>query len=154
MSLTALTGFGSSGKRKVARHKKGFIIRADKNRFFGKESSPINSFGRCIVSSADTDNDFYLSDSGDLSFREKGGPSLHIHHNDDEIFYVVSGEFLFQIGEEIYLGKAGDTAFIPRGTPHTFANPVKNNPGRLLTMHQPISTNSRNFTKHFAAKDI
>jgi hypothetical protein len=37
----------------------------------------------------------------------------------------------------VFKAKAGDAAFIPRGTHHTFANPVENNPGMLISIHQP-----------------
>ena len=77
----------------------------------------------------DTENQLYISADANLSNKEKGGPALHIHHKDDEIFYVISGEFLIQLGDEISLIKKGDTVFIPRGTKLTFANQIENNPG-------------------------
>ena len=124
---------------------KGFIIRSDESRFFGKVTSPKDTYGRCMISSVDTNNSLYLSAGGNLSNKEKGGPALHIHYKDDEIFYVIAGEFLIQIDNDISLIKKGDTVFIPRGTPHTFANPIENNPGELLTIHQPISPELEKF---------
>ena len=87
----------------------------------------------------------YISAGANLSNKDKGGPALHIHYKDDEIFYVISGEFLFQLGDEISLIKKGDTVFIPRGTKHTFSNHIENNPGELLTIHQPISLELEKF---------
>ena len=52
---------------------------------------------------------------------EKGGPPLHVHLNQDEIFYIVEGEYLFQVGEEKHRLKTGDTIFLPRNIPHAFA---------------------------------
>lgn len=75
---------------------------------------------------------------------------MHNHHQDDEIFYVVSGEFLFQLENEIILGRTGDTIFVPRGVAHTFANPIDNNPGQLLTIHQPISPSLEKFYEVFS----
>ena len=44
---------------------------------------------------------------------------LHVHHNEDETFYVVEGEVTVLIGgERIDLG-AGDYLFAPRDIPHT-----------------------------------
>ena len=93
-----------------------------------------------MVSSVDTDNQLYLSAGADLSNKETGGPALHIHYKDDEIFYVVSGEFLIQIDKDISLISKGDTVFIPRGTAH-----IVDNPGELLTIHQPISPELEKF---------
>lgn len=98
-----------------------------------------------MLSSVDTDNQLYLSAGADLSNKETRGPALHIHHKDDEIFYVVSGEFLIQIDKDISLISKGNTVFIPRGTAHTFANPIVDNPGELLTIHQPISPELEKF---------
>lgn len=49
-----------------------------------------------------------------------GGPPLHIHLEQDEWFYVLEGEYLFQCGEERWHAKAGDTVFLPRQVPHAF----------------------------------
>jgi mannose-6-phosphate isomerase-like protein (cupin superfamily) len=51
---------------------------------------------------------------------EKVGPSLHVHHDQDEIFSIIEGEFLFQVGNEKFNVKAGDTVFAPRKIPHTW----------------------------------
>jgi mannose-6-phosphate isomerase-like protein (cupin superfamily) len=45
---------------------------------------------------------------------------LHIHHSEDEIFHVLSGEARFVLdGREINV-TAGQTLLAPRGKPHTF----------------------------------
>ncbi|RZK38301.1 MAG: cupin domain-containing protein [Pedobacter sp.] len=129
---------------------KALVVRANENRFLGKKTTTSGDFGRCIISSADTQNQFYMAGTGRLENKKKGGPGMHIHHQDDETFYVVSGEFLFQIEEEVFLGKTGDTFFIPRGTAHTFANPIDDNPGELLTIHQPISPSLETFYEVFS----
>jgi quercetin dioxygenase-like cupin family protein len=49
------------------------------------------------------------------------GPPLH-HHGFDETFYVLEGEFTFQLEDELFMRKGGELAFAPRGVPHTFAN--------------------------------
>lgn len=51
---------------------------------------------------------------------DKVGPSLHVHHDQDEIFSIIEGEFLFQVGEKKFTAKAGDTVFAPRKVPHTW----------------------------------
>jgi putative ABC transport system substrate-binding protein len=64
-----------------------------------------------------------------------GGPPLHIHRAEDEFFYVLSGEFNFQLGECIKRAPAGSFVFIPKDVAHTFQH-VGPDPGVLLgTVH-------------------
>jgi mannose-6-phosphate isomerase-like protein (cupin superfamily) len=47
-------------------------------------------------------------------------PPLHVHHRDDEGFYVLDGELtLFQPGAEVTLG-SGDFFLARQGIPHTY----------------------------------
>ena len=48
------------------------------------------------------------------------GVPLHIHHRDDEMFFVINGELRMQIGEEAFDVAAGDTVVLPKGKPHAF----------------------------------
>ncbi len=50
------------------------------------------------------------------------GPALHVHPDFDETFYVLEGTLAFRIGEQTLDAGRGTVAFVPRGTPHTFAN--------------------------------
>lgn len=52
----------------------------------------------------------------------KFGPPLHIHKREDELFYVLSGEFAFQLGDCVKIAKAGSFAYIPKNAPHTYKN--------------------------------
>jgi quercetin dioxygenase-like cupin family protein len=51
------------------------------------------------------------------------GPPPHVHANEDEAFYLLSGMLDISAGEETYAVRAGDFVFLPRGTPHCFTNP-------------------------------
>jgi len=48
---------------------------------------------------------------------------LHLHHKDDEAWYVLEGTLHLKVGENVVEAKAGSAVFVPRGTPHTFWNP-------------------------------
>jgi quercetin 2,3-dioxygenase len=61
----------------------------------------------------------------------KSGPPTHVHHAEDEFFYVVSGEFQVKLGDRILSVPAQSVMFVPRGTAHTFQN-VGTEPGVLL----------------------
>ena len=64
------------------------------------------------------------------------GPPLHLHRDQDESWYIVDGEFRFEVdGQEIY-ARVGDTVFAPRGSRHTFQN-IGENLGRTLTTVVP-----------------
>jgi quercetin dioxygenase-like cupin family protein len=51
-----------------------------------------------------------------------GGPSPHIHRNEDETFYVLDGDVEFLLGDRIVTGRPGDFVNVPRGTVHRFHN--------------------------------
>jgi quercetin dioxygenase-like cupin family protein len=60
---------------------------------------------------------------------------LHIHHNEDETFYVLDGEVSLLVdGERIDLS-AGDYAFAPRETAHAYI--VRSERARMLTTLAP-----------------
>jgi mannose-6-phosphate isomerase-like protein (cupin superfamily) len=67
---------------------------------------------------------------------KKGGPPLHLHHGEDELFYVMEGEFLMDIGGERFKAKAGDSVLGPKGIPHTWAF-VGDTPGKMLFVFAP-----------------
>lgn len=47
-------------------------------------------------------------------------PPLHVHHKEDEAFYVLEGEVTMQCGDRTFLATAGAFVFLPRDVPHTF----------------------------------
>jgi quercetin dioxygenase-like cupin family protein len=69
---------------------------------------------------------------------EKAGPPLHIHYNEDEIFYITEGEYRFVVGTAEIRAKAGDTVFLPRNVPHTWIQLTQR--GRHLYTLQPSGT--------------
>jgi mannose-6-phosphate isomerase-like protein (cupin superfamily) len=61
---------------------------------------------------------------------------LHVHANEDELFYVVEGEHVFTVGEEEFAGGPGTIVFAPRHVPHAHRRVVPRT-GRFLTMVSP-----------------
>jgi quercetin 2,3-dioxygenase len=80
----------------------------------------------------------------------KIGPSLHVHLHQDEVFYVVEGEFLFQAGDERQTLRAGDTIYLPRNIPHTWLQ--LSDKGKLIYLLQPAGTLEDFFKKMNALK--
>lgn len=76
-----------------------------------------------------------------LMMFEEGAPSgtvtpMHLHHDSDEVTYVLSGEFTFKIGDEVTVGGPGTCAFMPRGVPHAWKNTGPET-GRALFIYTP-----------------
>lgn len=46
----------------------------------------------------------------------------HTHSNEDELSYVIEGEFGVKVGDQIFTATRGCYVFKPRGIPHTFWN--------------------------------
>ena len=65
----------------------------------------------------------------------RGGPPLHLHHDQDEIYLVQEGQYLFQVGEARTVVGPGGAIFLPRGVPHAFAQ--LGDTGRMLFMFSP-----------------
>ena len=68
--------------------------------------------------------------------QHRGGPPLHVHHGEDELFYVLDGEYLVQVGEKRFSLKTGDCILGPRGIPHAWAF-VGSTVGRMLLSYAP-----------------
>src|SRR5919202_907521 len=72
----------------------------------------------------------------ELAHHSKGGPARHLHHEQDEWFYVVEGEYVIEVGDERFRMRAGDSVFGPRGVPHAWAH-VGDGPGRISFVVTP-----------------
>jgi mannose-6-phosphate isomerase-like protein (cupin superfamily) len=79
-------------------------------------------------------------------WEDEGGPPgppryiapLHVHHCDDEAWYVLEGTLCVRVGEEVVEARAGAGVFVPRGTAHTFWNPGPGPTRYLLIMTSKV----------------
>jgi mannose-6-phosphate isomerase-like protein (cupin superfamily) len=60
---------------------------------------------------------------------------LHVHHREDEGFWILEGDATFEVGDSTIEAHAGDYLFGPRGIPHRFS--VGENGCRLLFIMTP-----------------
>ena len=60
---------------------------------------------------------------------------LHVHHFEDEGFYVLEGEMTFYVGDETIKARPGSFLFGPKDVPHAFS--VDSGPARLLFLLSP-----------------
>jgi mannose-6-phosphate isomerase-like protein (cupin superfamily) len=79
------------------------------------------------------------STGGALSVIEEVDPldtPLHVHSNEDELWYVLEGEHIFQIGHVEMKAGPGDVVFGPRGVPHAQRRVVPRK-GRFIEVFSP-----------------
>ena len=72
----------------------------------------------------------------DVTVLPKNGAKSHIHSREDEVFYVIDGQFDLQYGENSIRATNGFHLFMKRGIPHSFKN-IGNNEGKILIMFIP-----------------
>jgi mannose-6-phosphate isomerase-like protein (cupin superfamily) len=85
------------------------------------------------VSTLDTDGALSVAEITSL---HKGGPARHLHHEQDEWFYIVEGEHVIEVGEERYEAGPGGSVLAPRRVAHVWAH-VGEGTGRLIAALQP-----------------
>jgi mannose-6-phosphate isomerase-like protein (cupin superfamily) len=64
---------------------------------------------------------------------------LHVHHSDDEAWYVLEGTLRFRLGDEEVEASAGGAVIATRGTAHTYWNPRREPARYLLVMTATIA---------------
>jgi quercetin dioxygenase-like cupin family protein len=66
----------------------------------------------------------------------KGGPPLHVHHEQEETIHVLTGRFKIRIGDELSTLEPGGFAYMPSGLPHAFLN-LTDEPAELIVVYTP-----------------
>jgi mannose-6-phosphate isomerase-like protein (cupin superfamily) len=112
------------------KQREGFLVPAGEDRSHAEVT-----IAKCKLSGQDTGGALGVFGG------HKSGPGavpLHVHLQQDEWWYVLEGEYVFQIGEKRLQAKAGDSVFGPRGVPHS---PRQISPqGITLTVFQPAGS--------------
>jgi oxalate decarboxylase/phosphoglucose isomerase-like protein (cupin superfamily) len=70
---------------------------------------------------------------------------MHLHHEQDEWFYVRDGEFVVQVGDQRFHLTTGDSLLAPRKIPHAFANMSET--GKLIVAFQPAGSIEKLFSE-------
>jgi quercetin dioxygenase-like cupin family protein len=73
----------------------------------------------------------------------RAGPPLHTH-DFDEAFYMLEGELIFQVEDEVVTKRAGELSFAPRNVVHALAN-HSDAPARYVLVCTPAG-----FERHWA----
>jgi quercetin 2,3-dioxygenase len=135
VTSAAVTAFGSDLMASPHLHtgeKEGFLVKSGQAR--NGKHTPFRGINPNDLKISTLDTAGQMSVFEYIGF-EKTGPALHVHLEQDEVFYVVEGEYLFQLGEKKHLLSAGDTIFLPRNIPHTWIQTSER--GKLVYILQP-----------------
>ncbi len=116
-----------------ARAPAGVLVRAGEDRRARSRTVFGGLHIRTKVAPADTGGDLFVLEHEDAV---RGGPPRHVHHAQDEWFYVLDGAYRLEVGAERYDLRPGDSALAPRGVPHVWAH-VGAGRGRMLIAFQP-----------------
>src|SRR5450631_2701339 len=108
------------------------VAKAGENRFSFTSDAQAKA-SPCKVSSEDSGGACTVLE---LKALPRSGPFLHVHHREDEWYYVLSGEFIFRAGGEQSNLSTGGSIWLPRGIPHVWANTATTE-GKLILMCQP-----------------
>ena len=88
-----------------------------------------------LATGDDTGGRFALMEQG---ARRGNVPPMHIHHREDETFYVVEGEMTFSVGDQTIKATAGTMVFAPRDIAHSFT--IDSEQVRMLVMVAPAGS--------------
>ena len=127
--------------------KKAYILKPQE----GKLAKPYNVLGMPVhlkVAGIDTGGQMSIFIA---EYKKNESPPLHLHEN-DETFYIIDGEFIFQAGDEKFTGIAGDTIFIPGNTPHTTLTVSET--GKMLFTVNPTGNVEKIFEKLDSYKEM
>lgn len=99
----------------------------------GNEYTVLNHSTICLLSQEQTDGAFSLFL---CTVPPDTGLPLHSHDCEDGTFYILSGQFKFQDGDQSLMARAGTCIHAPQGSRHTFKN-VGPTPGTFLWIVTP-----------------
>ena len=112
---------------------KGFVVPAGGGKHFASPT-PGRSFAMKLLGGETNESIMLFEET-----LPAGTASLfHLHHDSDEVAWVLAGEFTFKIGDEVAVGGPGTCAFMPRDVPHAWKN-TGSETGRVLFLYTPAA---------------
>lgn len=108
------------------------VVGSGRDRFGESHSLGFSSI-RFKVATHDSNGSLFVIEHQNLL---KGGPPVHYHLHQDEWFYVMEGEVLFQVGNQRKLLHSGESVLGPRMIPHAFCG-VGEKPAHMIIAFTP-----------------
>jgi quercetin dioxygenase-like cupin family protein len=96
---------------------------------------PIRFFKQTIAILASTSDTNGVVGAVEVAGPGGAVPPLHVHHREDEAFYVLEGEYSVFIGDDVITGSPGTWVWGPRGVPHGYQ--VHSERSRHLSLIMP-----------------
>jgi quercetin dioxygenase-like cupin family protein len=86
-----------------------------------------------LVTGEGTEGAFFMAD---VVVAPGGGTPPHVHHREDESFYLLEGTLTVQVGGDTITASSGDFVYLPRGIAHSFMN-AGDVPAKALVLASP-----------------
>ena len=95
---------------------RGYVVKAGATR-----NPPMPQSGRSLVTTDDSNGAFMIAEAASNA----AGPSaLHVHHDHDEVMYVLEGEVIATVGAKVHHLRASELVYLPKGVPHRLEFPT------------------------------
>ena len=154
-ATVALSPLAVFAKQKVGRSNepgKGFKANAGEGRIHGHIKLKGVNANLLDLKVSGSDNGGSMAIFEQTSISPGKGTPLHVHHSQDEVFYVVEGSYYFKVGEQKFHVSAGDTVFLPMKVPHAWTQVSER--GKMTVTFQPAGKMENFFTTLAATENI
>jgi quercetin dioxygenase-like cupin family protein len=145
LAIYPLTAFSKIVNTLMTKSNKGFKVTSGdsrNNEHYKMKGVTLNVLD-LKISSEDTDGGIAVFEQ--IGFTPMGGPPLHIHPYQDEFFYIIEGDYQFQVGDDKYQMKSGDTIFLPKNIQHAFIQLTEK--GKVIVSYLPAGKMEAFFKK-------
>src|SRR5215813_3868048 len=103
-----------------------------RGQFLGLSEWEMGNLTTNLAESKDTNGAFLLMEATLAPGTE---PPPHVHSREDELFYVLEGEFDVYVGEKAFKVEKGECVFLPKFKPHAFI--IRSPRLRVLALFTP-----------------
>jgi mannose-6-phosphate isomerase-like protein (cupin superfamily) len=118
------------GSHRLKQHRAESEVASGQDRFNKSRSIGVSST-TFKVATPDTGGALFAMEQANT---KPGGPPLHLHHNEDEFWYVLARDYVIEVGSDQYRAQPGDCVLGPRNIPHAWAF-LGESSGRLLIVY-------------------
>src|SRR5947207_11580382 len=110
----------------------GIVVQPGEGLVSSSSTTPGRSYALKLLGAATGDSIMMFEQTVPAGTRS----TFHLHHDSDEVAYVLSGEITFKIGDQVIVRGCGSSAFMPRGVAHAWKC-TGADAGRVLFLYTP-----------------